>query len=262
MTAPDGGAVPPFNPMSLAGRRVLVTGASSGIGRAVAQLVARLDGRVVATGRDAGRLAATVETLAGEGHEAIPFDLGEIDAIPPFVQKLAGEGGALAGIAHCAGIQIGKPVRVTDQAFMDQMFRVNVESGIALARGLRQRGVAVPGASLVLLSSVSAMVGQASNVVYCASKGAVLAATKALAVELMRDKIRVNAVLPALVETEMAERFRSTMTEAQWQAYVAQYPMGIGRPEDIANAVAFLLSEAARWINGIGLVIDGGVLAG
>ncbi len=262
MTAPENGAPAPCNPMSLAGRRVLVTGASSGIGRAVAQLVAGLDGRVVATGRDAGRLAATVETLAGAGHEAIAFDLGEIDAIPGFVQKLAGGGGALAGIAHCAGIQIGKPVRVTDQAFMDQMFRVNVESGIALARGLRQRGVAVPGASLVLLSSVSALVGQASNVVYCASKGAVLAATKALAVELMRDKIRVNAVLPALVETEMAERFRSTMTEAQWQGYVAQYPMGIGRPEDVANAVAFLLSEAARWINGIGLVIDGGVLAG
>jgi len=252
----------PFNPMSLAGRRVLVTGASSGIGRAVAQLVAQLDGTVVAAGRDAGRLAATVESLAGAGHEAVAFDLGEIDAIPPFVQKLSAEGGALAGIAHCAGIQIGKPVRVTDQAFMDQMFRINVESGIALARGLRQRGVAVPGASLVLLSSVSALVGQASNVVYCASKGAVLAATKALAVELMRDKIRVNAVLPALVETEMAERFRATMTEAQWQGYAAQYPMGIGRPEDIANAVAFLLSDAARWINGIGLVIDGGVLAG
>jgi NAD(P)-dependent dehydrogenase (short-subunit alcohol dehydrogenase family) len=248
--------------MSLAGRRVLVTGASSGIGRAVAQLAARLGASVVATGRDAERLAATVETLAGEGHQAAAFDLAEIDAIPPFVQKLATEGGALAGIAHCAGIQIGKPVRVTDQAFMDQMFRINVESGIALARGLRQRGVAVPGASLVLLSSVSALVGQASNVVYCASKGAVLAATKALAVELMRDKIRVNAVLPALVETEMADRFRATMTEAQWQAYVGQYPMGIGRPEDVANAVAFLLSEAARWINGIGLVIDGGVLAG
>ncbi len=262
MTAPGDGAAAPCNPMSLAGRRVLVTGASSGIGRAVAQLAARLGGRVVATGRDAERLAATVETLAGEGHEGVAFDLGEIDAIPPFVQKLATEGGALAGIAHCAGIQIGKPVRVTDQAFMDQMFRVNVESGIALARGLRQRGVAVPGASLGRRSSVSALVGQASNVVYCASKGAVLAATKALAVELMRDKIRVNAVLPALVETEMAGRFRATMTEAQWQAYLAQYPMGIGRPEDVANAVAFLLSEAARWINGIGLVIDGGVLAG
>ncbi|MEI9985270.1 MAG: SDR family oxidoreductase [Aliidongia sp.] len=262
MTAPGDSATAPFNPMSLAGRRVLVTGASSGIGRATAQLLAKLGAHVIATGRDADRLAATIETLDGDGHESAAFDLSTIDAIPPFVQKLAGEGGALAGIAHCAGIQIGKPVRVTDQAFMDQIFRVNVESGIALARGLRQRGVAAPGAGLVLLSSVSALVGQASNVVYCASKGAVLAATKALAVELMRDGIRVNAVLPALVETEMAERFRATMTETQWQGYVAQYPMGIGRPEDIANAVGFLLSDASRWINGIGLVVDGGVLAG
>ena len=93
-----------------------------------------------------------------------------------------------------------------------------------------RRDAARAGASLVLLSSVSALVGQAGNVAYCASKGAVLAATRALAVELMRDNIRVNAVLPALVETEMAERFRATMTEAQWQGYVAQYPMGIGRP--------------------------------
>ena len=252
----------PTNPMDLTGRRVLVTGASSGIGRATAQGLAALGASVIATGRDAARLAATLETLDGTGHRSIAFDLATIDAIAPFVQQLASEGGTLSGIAHCAGIQLGKPVRVTDQAFMDQMFRVNVESGIALARGFRQRGVAAPGASLVLLSSVSALVGQASNVVYCASKGAVLAATKALAVELMRDGIRVNAVLPALVETEMAERFRATMTEAQWQGYLAQYPMGIGRPEDIANAIGFLLSDAARWINGIGLVVDGGVLAG
>jgi NAD(P)-dependent dehydrogenase (short-subunit alcohol dehydrogenase family) len=254
--------IAPTNPMALTGRRVLVTGASSGIGRATAQGLAALGASVIATGRDAARLAATMETLDGTDHRSVAFDLAAIDMIAPFVQKLASEGGVLSGIAHCAGIQLGKPVRVTDQAFMDQMFRVNVESGIALARGFRQRGVAAPGASLVLLSSVSALVGQASNVVYCASKGAVLAATKALAVELMRDGIRVNAVLPALVETEMAERFRATMTEAQWQGYLAHYPMGIGKPEDIANAIGFLLSDASRWINGIGLVVDGGVLAG
>jgi NAD(P)-dependent dehydrogenase (short-subunit alcohol dehydrogenase family) len=253
---------PAVNPMDLTGRRVLVTGASSGIGRAAARKLAGLGATVIASARDPVRLAATVESLAGSGHESVGFDLSAIDAIAPFVQKLASERGALAGIAHCAGIQIGKPVRVTDQAFMDQMFRINVESGLALARGFRQRGVAAPGASLVLLSSVSALVGQAGNVVYCASKGAVLAATRALAVELLRDSIRVNAVLPALVETEMSERFRATMTEAQWQAYLARYPMGIGQPEDVANAVAFLLSDASRWINGIGLVIDGGVLAG
>jgi NAD(P)-dependent dehydrogenase (short-subunit alcohol dehydrogenase family) len=252
----------PVNPMAMTGRRILVTGASSGIGRATAQLLAGLGAEIVATGRDAGRLGATIEALPGPGHRGMPFDLQDIDAIPRFVQGVAEAGGALTGIAHCAGIQIGKPVRAADQAFMDQMFRVNVETGIALARGLRQRGVAASGASLVLLGSVSALVGQASNVVYCASKGAVLAATRALAVELMRDGIRVNAVLPALVETEMAARFRTTMTEVQWQGYLAQYPMGIGRPEDIANVVAFLLSAASRWINGIGLVIDGGVLAG
>ena len=89
-----------------------------------------------------------------------------------------------------------------------------------------------------------------------------MAATKALAVEFMRDGIRVNCVCPALVETEMADRFRSTMSAEQWQDYIAQYPMGIGQPIDIANSVAFLLSDAARWINGTTLVLDGGLLAG
>ena len=249
------------NPFDLAGKHILVTGASSGIGRAVARLSACLGATLTITGRDAARLDQTVSQLPGAEHRMEPFDLKEIDAIPGFVKQVASRG-QLSGIAHCAGIQVAKPLAIVGQAFMDDMFRVNVESGIALARGLRQRGVATEWASLVLLASVSALVGQASNVVYCASKGAILAATKALTVELMRDKIRVNAVLPALVETEMADRFKSTLTDAQWQGYLAQYPMGIGRPDDIANAIAFLLSDGSRWINGTGMVIDGGVLAG
>jgi NAD(P)-dependent dehydrogenase (short-subunit alcohol dehydrogenase family) len=249
-------------PFDLGGKRVLVTGASSGIGRATAILLAEMGAHVVITGRDPARLDDTLGRMAGEGHVAAPFDLHDIDGIPGFVAGLAKAGGAFAGLAHCAGIQVGRPIRIADQGFMDEVLRINVESGIALARGLRQRGVAVERASLVLLSSVSALVGQASNVVYCASKGAVLAATKALAVELMRDRIRVNAVLPALVETEMMDRFRATMTEDQWAGYVARYPMGLGRPEDVANAIAFLLSDGARWINGTSLVVDGGVLAG
>ncbi len=239
-----------------------MTGASSGIGRATAQVVAGLGARVIVTGRDQQRLDQSLAALPGEGHVGAQFDLQAIDALPGFVKQLAAAHGPLSGIAHCAGVQVGKPLQVVNQSFMDDVFRVNVESGIALARGLRQRGVATEWASLVLLASVSALVGQASNVVYCASKGAVLAATRALTVELMRDRIRVNAVLPALVETEMAERFRTTLSAEQWAGYMARYPMGIGKPEDIAHAVAFLLSDASRWINGTGLVIDGGVLAG
>ena len=153
------------NPCALMGKRVLVTGASSGIGRATAGLLARLGASVIVTGRDEGRLTQTRQSLAGQGHAQLAFDLSAIDAIPGMVEKLAKDGGPLAGIAHCAGIQAGRPMRIVDQGFMDEMFRTNVESGLALARGFRRRGVAAPGAAMVFVSSVSAFVGQPSNVV-------------------------------------------------------------------------------------------------
>ena len=254
--------MPVVNPMDLTGRHVLVTGASSGIGRASALLLAQLGARVTATGRDAARLDETVARMPGKGHRAVPFDLGSIDEIPPWLKDLAGSGGAFAGLAHCAGIQVSKPIRSTDAAFMSDMFRINIASGLALARAIRQRGCAVEGAGIVFVASASAYVGQAGNVVYCAAKGAIVSAARALAVELARDKIRVNCVCPALVDTEMADRFRSTMSAAQFEDYLKHYPMGIGKPEDVANAIAFLIADTARWMTGSSLLLDGGLLAG
>ncbi|HVJ52133.1 MAG TPA: SDR family oxidoreductase [Aliidongia sp.] len=252
----------PVNPMDLTGRHVLVTGASSGIGRASALLLAQLGAHVTVTGRDAGRLAETLERMEGEGHRAAPFDLGAIDEIPAWLKGLASAGKPFAGLAHCAGIQVSKPIRSADEAFMSDMFRVNISSGLALARAIRQRGCAVEGAGLVFVASASAFVGQAGNVVYCAAKGALVSAARALAVELARDRIRVNCVCPALVDTEMADRFRSTMSETQFQDYLKHYPMGIGKPEDVANAIAFLIADTARWMTGTSLLLDGGLLAG
>ncbi len=252
----------PANPMDLTGRHVLVTGASSGIGRAAAVLLADLGARVTITGRDAARLDATLERMSGEGHRTAPIDLGAIDAIPVWLKEQAASGGPFSGLAHCAGIQVSKPIRSTDDAFMTDMFRVNIGSGLALARGFRQRGCAVEGAGIVFVASASAYVGQAGNVVYCATKGAIVSAARALAVELARDKIRVNCVAPALVDTEMADRFRSTMSEAQFAEYLTHYPMGIGKPEDVANAIAFLIADTARWVTGSSLLLDGGLLAG
>lgn len=250
-----------FNPMDLTGRHILVTGASAGIGRATAVLLGRLGARLTVTGRDADRLAATLARLEGTGHRAVPFDLADTDAVAPWVRGQAEAGGPFDGLAHCAGVQVTRPVRTLDQAFFDQILHVNLASALALARGLRQRGGHPGKAAIVFVASVAAFIGQPGNSVYAASKGGLVAATRALAMELLRDGIRVNAVAPALVETEMADRTRQTLTGEQFDALLARHPLGLGQPEDVANAIAFLLADTGRWITGTILSVDGGHLA-
>lgn len=251
---------------AFSGRRVLVTGASSGIGRACAIVLAGLGARVIVSGRNEARLAETLGAMPGAGHAAAPFDLTDCDEIPTWVKGLAMDG-ALSGIAHCAGTQSSKPVRGVDAAYFDQVMRANLLSALALARGLRQKGCCDVGGAdggggaMVLVSSVAAFIGQPGNVVYSASKGGLVSAARGLAMEMLRDKIRVNCVAPAMVETEMMERFRQTTTAEQFERIREAHPMGFGRPEDVAAAVAFLLSDAARWINGVCLPVDGGYLA-
>lgn len=244
------------------GRRILVTGASAGIGRACAIALAGLGARVIVNGRNEGRLAETLAALPDQGHAAAPFDLTDSDQIPVWIKRLATDGGPLAGVAHCAGTQSSKPVRSVDAAYFDQVMRANLLSALALARGLRQKGCCdAGGGAMVLVASVAAFIGQPGNVVYSASKGALVSAARGLAMELLRDNIRVNCVAPAMVETEMMERFRQTTTAEQFERIREAHPMGFGKPEDVAAAVAFLLSDAARWINGVCLPVDGGYLA-
>ncbi len=256
----------PAHPFTLDGRHILVTGASAGIGRATAVLAARLGARVTLNGRDPARLAGTLALLAGEGHRTAPFDLADSDAVPGWVKAQAAAGGPFDGLAHCAGLQAGKPVRGVDRAFFDQILHANLLSALALARGFRQKGCH-PGpeggrwGAMVLVSSVAAEVGQPGNVVYSAAKGGLVSAVRGLAMEFLRDGIRVNGVAPAMVETPMMERFRQTTTAEQFAAIRAAHPMGFGQPEDVAAAIAFLLSDAGRWINGVTLPVDGGYLA-
>jgi len=250
-----------FPLVDLSGRRVLVTGASAGIGRAVAVLLAGLGARIAVSGRDAERLAATRALLPGEGHAVVPFDLADSDAVPGWIKRLTDDDGPLDGLAHCAGMQANKPVRGIDRAFFDRILHANLLSALALARGFRQKGCHAPQAAMVLVSSVAAEIGQPGNVVYSASKGGLVSATRGLAMEFLRDGIRVNCVEPAMVETEMMERFRQTTTQEQFDAIRSAHPMGFGRPGDVASAIAFLLSDASRWINGVTLPVDGGYLA-
>ena len=249
------------NPMDMSGRTVLITGASTGIGRAVAVLTAALGARVILNGRNVEGLNVTLKSMADEGHIIAAFDLSDMDAIAPWMKALSQDHGLLNGVVHCAGIQVTKPVRNVDEAFFDETMRTNLGSALALARGYRQKACKGSPAAMVFVSSIAGLIGQPGNAVYAASKGGLISATRALAVEFLRDDIRVNAVAPALVETEMSSKARAGMTTEQYQYMLDQHPMGIGLPEDVANAIAFLLSDASRWINAITLPVEGAYLA-
>lgn len=250
------------NPMDLTGRRILVTGASSGIGRETSILLSKLGAKLLLVARRADALAETERLLEGNGHRSVPYDLTATDGIPAWMKALATEGGPLSGLVHSAGIQAMRPLRVMTQAHLDDMMRINLGAAVALAKGFRQKGVVREGGgSIVLVASIMGLVGQPGIAGYAASKGAVVALCRSLALELAPERIRLNCVAPAYIHTEMAEKLRDTLTAEQLGAIESMHPLGMGTPLDVANAIAFILADTGRWITGTTLVVDGGYTA-
>ena len=243
------------NPFSLSGKTILVTGASSGIGRSTAELCALMGARVIVVGRNAERLHQTYDSLQGENHMQILADLTDTKERELLVQEVP----ELDGIAYCAGIWYRKPSKFLTEDDIATVMNVNFNSVALLQSALMLSRKIKKGASLVFLSSKAADTPSIANALYSASKGALVSYAKCLSLELAPRHVRANCILPAMVWTPLV--YSVGLAEEELKEQEARYPLKrFGQPEDIANLAAFLLSDASSWITGACIDITGGAI--
>lgn len=241
---------------------VLITGASSGIGKQTAIFFSQQGAQVVITGRNKERLTDTLSQLEGDNHFALCANLDSPDDIEQLIKTAVTQMGPLDGVVHCAGVQKTLPVKVLKENNFDEIFNANVKSAQFLAKSISRKGRFNPqGLSLIFLSSVAAVCGEPAISTYAASKAALQGLSKSLALELARLNVRVNCIAPGHVQTEMAKEFSQQLTSEQYMAIANKHPLGLGAPEDVAHAAAFLISDMSRWITGTTLYVDGGYSA-
>ncbi|PPU95149.1 SDR family NAD(P)-dependent oxidoreductase [Xanthomonas albilineans] len=231
-------------------KTVLVTGASKGIGEAVARACVSAGARLLIAGRDAARLQAVMDTLPGEGHRVFAGDLSDAAT----VQRLATESGPLDGVVHSAGIRGLSPMKLVSESFLNEVITINYIAPTMLTRHLLARQSLRPGGSIVFLSSIAALTGTVGVGPYAGSKAALIGMLRPLALELARRKIRANALCPGLVETSLINEDKAWFEESR-----KRYPLGIGAPNDVALACLYFLSDASSKVTGQAFSMDGGV---
>lgn len=241
---------------------ILVTGAAGGMGQSVCSLLASHGARVILLDRSAERLDSVCSGLLGDGHSIYAGDLGRIETIEALVAQIIQEQGPVDGFVHCAGIADVRPLKLSKYSYMVDVMNINFFSFVELVRCITKRRAFNPGLSIVGICSIGAFYGAPTKTAYSSSKAAMYAAVKCMAVELAEKGVRANVVAPGTTRTPMMEQAEeySAGTESYKQKLSRQY-LGVCEPEDIANSIAFLLSDKARMITGTCLTVDGGKMS-
>ena len=247
---------------SLRNKTILITGASSGIGRSCAVQCSKMGASLLLMGRNVDELNRTVSELQpGTKVEIIVADFSKMVDLELVIAEKILTIGKIAGFIHCAGVEKTLPLKKQTSEVFQSIFDINVFAGFELAKIISLKKYKAEKASFVFIASVAGMVGESGKTIYSASKGAVISGARSMSMELARSDIRVNSISPAMVKTPILEKMFDGIGEEASQNIIKKHPLGIGEPEDVANACVFLLSDAAKWITGTNLVIDGGYTA-
>lgn len=247
------------NLIDLTGKKIIVAGASSGIGKRTAITLSELGAEVVLTARREDKLQEIAQNLVGRGKYYVG-DLSDIESIEALIKKIVCEVGLLDGMVYAAGMSKNIPLGQLSYKKSKEVMDINYFGFLEMTRQITKRNRFNPGMRIVAISSVSSLKGNKAQTPYSASKAAINATVRCLAYELADRGICVNAVAPGMTETEMYSKYLANYGkdgEANRTLLQRQY-LGIANTNDIANAIAFLISPAAHFITGVTLPVDGG----
>lgn len=242
-----------YNPYSLEGKTILITGAASGIGKETAIESSKMGAKIVAVDLNADGLNALAPQLEGEGHLTFDGNLCNDE----FLKLLAENAPVLNGVFLCAGVSDTTLVKFLTEEKIDRVFNINVKAPVMMLKYLLKKKKVADGGSLVWMSSYGAEKVEPGLGIYAASKSAVNGFMRAYAKELIGKKIRSNSIMPMMIKTELISTL-TTISEEDWKKQEAMYPLGFGAPQDVARVAMFLFSDASRWITGTQFKMGGG----
>lgn len=242
-----------FNPFSLEGKTIMVTGASSGIGRSIAAVCSKMGAKIVINGRNIEKLNETSRLMADDSSIIMSGDLTDVESLTTLVEALP----QLDGVVHCAGLGQRLPCKDIVSSDVDKVMNVNFKAPVMLQAEILRKKRMNKAASIVFIASIASWSPSFGNSVYSASKGAIISYANCLALELAPRKIRVNCISPAMVWTDLI--YNDAVDIDQLKEDEMTYPLKrYGQPEDIANLAVYMLSDASSWMTGSNVNITGG----